>query len=342
MTKVTKAVRSAHRLYRDRKVRQAEEVISDAIHLAAKETLNHVHGIDAESVTHLVHYTRLEVLFSILKPSATPSSKPKGLRLYDTVHSNDPEEGMFLLNNWPPNPLWGWEIDRNEDPYSDQAQWISASSPAYILSFVKYDGTEQMNDRLAFWKEYGNGCRGCSLSIPLDQFPRNNLQLTPYQVKYGSGSVKELFKILETVLLSPLAQMNRTPGLESFIRQSTRAALHPFRYLYKDDAYADEKECRIIFTNPSFSLPADEIVFEPMPSASGTIRVRHYSSNHVLDTKALFHSESRILLGPLVSHAANVHIAIEKFLNRFCAQESHDKTIGKPSVGPSRIRYRET
>ena len=342
MTKVTEAVQSAHRLYHDHKVRQAEAVISDAIDLAAKEIRRRVHGIDAESVTHLVHYTSLEVLFSILKSSATPGSKPKGLRLYDTVHSNDPEEGMFLLKNWPANPLWGWEIDRNEDPYSDEAQRISASSPAYTLSFVKCDGKGQMNDHLAFWKEYGNGCRGCSLSIPLEQFPRNNLPLTPYQVKYGSDSVENLFKTLKTDLLSPLAEMNQTPELENFIQQSTSAALHPFRYLYKDDAYADEEECRLIYSNPSFSLTDDEIVFKPMPSASGTIRVRHYSSKHVLGTRALFHSESRILLGPLVSHAHNVQIAIEKFLNRFCAQESHDQTIGKPSVGHSRIRYRET
>ena len=136
-------------------------------------------------MTHLVHYTCLDVVFSILQaPVADDDTRP-GLRLYDTVHANDPEEGIVLTKHWPRNSLWGWHIEPSVvDPLSDTGLRISAGSPAYTLSFVQSSVGKPMYDHLPFWKEYGSRCRGCSLAIPLAILSSGQSSLAPYRVKY--------------------------------------------------------------------------------------------------------------------------------------------------------------
>ena len=81
-----------------------------------REALYDRHGVPAD-VSHLVHYTTLGTLTSMLGVVATADEKyrlatrvPEGLaeqrggsvgylRLYDTFSSNDPNEGRFFVNS---------------------------------------------------------------------------------------------------------------------------------------------------------------------------------------------------------------------------------------------------
>ena len=161
---------------------------------AVRDALSSLHAVDLKEVAHLVHYTSLDVLFSILRSTdGTKPDDPPGLRLYDTVHANDPEEGSFLPRHWPGNPFWGWNMPDLDDPLSDHGQLAAAKSPAYVLSFVQSTFQEPVKDHLAFWKEYGNGGRGCSIAIPAQ--PLLDLPgLVPYRVKYDENGILELFE----------------------------------------------------------------------------------------------------------------------------------------------------
>ena len=179
---IAPAAWDARALYRDQRRRDALNTMHHAFAITVRDTLNALHAVDAHTVSHLVHYTSLDVLFSILQPSTAVADTRSGLRLYDTVHANDPEEGTLLPKHWPVNPVWGWNIDRTEDPLSDAGLRNSAASPAYTLSFVQSSIQKPMYDHLPFWKEYGSRCRGCSLAIPLAMLSNGVSSLVPYLV----------------------------------------------------------------------------------------------------------------------------------------------------------------
>ena len=326
-------------------------MISRALTCTTRETLDELHAVDTDEVTHFVHYTCLDVLFSILEPCGSKKGKNAGLRPYDTLHSNDPEEGMFVPKHWPRNPHWGWDIARDTDPTSDEAEKLSALSPAYTLSFVRSRSTKPMNDKLPLWKEYGNGCKGCSLSIPVTQFAQHEPYMTPYRVLYGPKRVKALFDNLDVKLLCPIMEITEDPIFNSEFRDEIgrmlRDALQPFRYLYKDKTYAHEDECRIVFTQNANSPEACEVVYESRLGMNGTTKLRHYPPKRVVGLRVLFHSDTQIRLGPLVPYKHNVTAVIEKLLRRYCeyamdGDTSADPTpLHPPTVERSEIHYRE-
>lgn len=349
MNPIVDAIREVGKLYRTRLIRDAEDTISRALGCIVKATLDELHGIDDPDVTHLVHYTRLDVLFSLVDPSSSANGQKAGLRAYDTVHSNDPEEGMFLIRQWPPNTHWGWDIARIDDPTSEHGERIAASSPAYILSFVQSRITEPMNDKLTFWKEYGNGCKGCSLSIPVKQVVRQGRDMTPYRVVYGREKVEELFSYLDEQLLVPITAITEnddfTQDFRNAIGRTLRNTLQPFRYLYKDKTYAHEEECRIVITPHGVSPFRDDLIYEPKAGMNGATRLRHYPRQMLVNPAVLFHSDAEIRLGPLVPYKQNVLVVIEKLLRRYCDYAFEGDVTATPRHPPnvvhSEIHYRE-
>ena len=346
---VATAAREARQLYRERRRRSAQDLLSEAFSNAVQDALHSFHAVDLKHASHLVHYTGLDVLFSILRPTdPTGQSVPSGLRLYDTVHANDPEEGSFLPKHWPRNPLWAWNMPDLEDPLSDRGQRASARSPAYVLSFFQSSLQQPVNDHLGFWKEYGREGRGCSIAIPVE--PLLNLSgLSPYRLRYDDDGISELFHHLEENLLEPAVGFIKDPEIADDFRQAIERILldsmQAFRFLYKARTYAHECECRVVLCNPTDpETPQIDLVYEPQPAASGGTKLRHFPRNHVVPTDVLFHSDTEILLGPLIPQAHNVTIVLEKMLRQ------HSDSLGKdengnprhpPAVGKSSIRYRK-
>ena len=349
MSDVATAARLARELYREKRSRPARDLLWEAFSAAVRDALRSLHAVDPKEVSHLVHYTNLDVLFSILRSTdRTEQDVSPGLRLYDTVHANDPEEGSFLPRHWPGNPFWGWNMPDLEDTLSDCGERASATSPAYVLSFVQSTLHEPVNDHLAFWKEYGNEGRGCSIAIPAR--PLLDLSgLAPYRVKYDDDGIPELFEHLKETLLKPATEFINDPRMAVDFRQSIERILldcmQPFRFLYKARTYSHEQECRAVLCNPTDPETQQlDLIYEARTAAGGGTKLRHFPRDRVIPTDVLFDSDTEILLGPIVPQAYNVIIVLEKMLRRFSQWLGPDENGNPrhpPAVGKSTIRYRK-
>ena len=154
-------------------------------------------------VSHLVHYTTLGALTSMLGVVEAAHGKyrlatlvAKGvakkhggsvgyLRLYDTFSSNDPNEGAFFVNSADAKDSFRrrykavWSLFENR-----------SASPAYqtSLTYVR-DATEA--DNLVFWRTYGKDGTGCALAFPMTCFDeQDNL----FRIRYGEGEVATCVK----------------------------------------------------------------------------------------------------------------------------------------------------
>lgn len=349
LSDVATAARLARELYLDKRRRLARKLLCEAFSDAVRDALDSLHAVDPKEISHLVHYTSLDVLFSILRSTDRTEHDPTpGLRLYDTVHANDPEEGSFLPRHWPANPFWGWNLSDLDDPLSDRGQLAAARSPAYVLSFVQSTFQEPVNDHLAFWKEYGNEGRGCSIAIPTQ--PLLDLSgLVPYRVKYDENGIPGLFQHLKETLLRPAAEFINDPHVAVDFRLSIERILldsmQPFRFLYKAQTYSHERECRVVLSNPTDPETQQiDLVNDANPAIGGGTKLRHFPRDRVIPTDVLFDSDTEILLGPLVPVAFNVIVVLEKMLRRLSLRLGPDENGNPrhpPAVGKSSIRYRK-
>lgn len=146
-------------------------------------TIKKRHEMSANQ-SNLVHYTNVDTLIKILE-----CGQSGYLRLYDSAHFNDPDEGRYLTR-----------ITREDN---DASRWLSTSveGHAYIASFVvdKQESNNSTNDDLVFWRTYGNDGHGCSIEIPAMQFVRKELLLL--QVFYGRCDAMRTLKELENPVL---------------------------------------------------------------------------------------------------------------------------------------------
>ena len=199
-----------------RKLRSAEAAICEGIERVISEIAKELHRPESSSISHLVHYTGTDVVFHMLDDS----DEEGGLRLYDTVHGNDPEEGTFLLRHWPDRANegpWMWQGSANGDSGGDgrlelkeQVEQGLYPGHAYVLSFVPSASDERNNDRIVFWREYGRHGAGCSLSIPKDKlFSAEKCTLVPYRVLYGGDRVETLAERLNECLFEPIVKRIR-------------------------------------------------------------------------------------------------------------------------------------
>ena len=165
-------------LARRGRIRSGETPVREGIQVVVGEVARDLHGSAKRSVSHLVHYTGMDVLFSMLHGESSlggvvvsdveagegeepPVGEPGedegrvagegteegGLRLYDTVHANDPEEGRFLLLNWPETKgerPWMWEERGSrveemdfETGLKEQVEQGLYPGHAYVVSFIR-------------------------------------------------------------------------------------------------------------------------------------------------------------------------------------------------------------
>lgn len=149
----------------------------------------------------VVHYTSVDTVIKMFRDYS--DKKASYLRLYDTFHFNDPDEGKYLKLE---------KSAARQGPEGDMADLRKTTSPcAYATSFVVPRDTERIEDvrdNLVFWRTYGREGIGCSLAIKI---PPHRL----CQVKYGpaetSAAVDAIASIKRKVMdaLSPVMDLDK-------------------------------------------------------------------------------------------------------------------------------------
>ena len=278
----------------------------------------------------VIHYTSFATLVSILH--AFKSDENSSLRLYDSVHLNDPDEGKYLSRNLSLPKKYDWlrEYDLLEEKEGILEE--KEGTHAYITSFIIPNSKKDMSNNLVFWRTYGDEGKGCSLSLPV---PRSRLQ----KVLYGAKEVKRTVKVLSPALqaLYPLVKACKErlrKDVSEKLAEIFWKALERFRYLYKSEAYEYEDECRFVIAESDIP-DKNKICFEYQDRSSSPVRIRHYYEPEELGIKKLLVTDSLITLGPCVRpHPDNVRYYLETLLRR--------ATLEGPEVRISKIPYRES
>ena len=246
---------------------------------------------------YLIHYTSLETLFSMLD-----RKEPDYLRLYDTIHSNDPTEGIFFRD----------QIEQiSSSLYSNLPPFILNHYPgyAYIASFVRAKH-ESARDKLIYWLAYGRNGHGCSIAIPYEHF---SPKLPMLPVQYGKAAAAKTGKKVVSLFNSfePTVQNYFTPNSPTGEHPSPLAVLSAIPYFHKPRSYSAENECRLFFS------PLDQMCdpkYEPRYSTTDGPIVRHYVEHKPLRLEGIFFTDTIITLGPSIRHPENVQRSIYALL----------------------------
>ena len=264
---------------------------------------------------YLIHYTSLDALFSMLD-----RKDPGYLRLYDTIHSNDPTEGVFFRNQTKQfsKPL-----------YSNLPQFIHNHYPgyAYIASFVRAN-KKSARDKLKYWLAYGRNGHGCSIAIPYANF---SPELPMLYVQYGKSAVKKTAKKLVSLFNSfePSVQSYFAPNSPVGEIPSPLAVLSAIPYFHKPRSYSAETECRLFFSPLD---PMCDPKYQLRYSPDGSPIVRHYVDHDDFHPRKVFFTDTVITLGPSIPQPENVQRSIYALLR-------HHELRG-PDVACSKIPYR--
>ena len=269
----------------------------------------------SEDTFNLVHYTSIDNLIKILKQGY--------LRLWDSAHFNDPDEGRYLTRttqwkgiDWLPMPVRGH---------------------AYIASFIFDEGNRaDIKDNLIFWRTYGKDGHGCSLEMPGGQFTREEFTDFPLsRVLYGNNDAQKTMNKLMDIdnefisdirkIFDPVRKFVDIEFIDDIIADN----FEPTRYLYKSQAYDYENECRLVLTdNIMGNLPK----FHYISSDSGHEDVRQYYEHQMLSIKNILVSGTTITLGPSVKNQER----ITAYLNHLLGEAGLPRDI----IRKSEVSYR--
>ena len=243
--------------------------------------------------------------------------KRKSLRLYDSAHLNDPDEGNFLIRSLDP-----------EGKYN----WISEGSiaHAYVTSFIIPKKDKDMRDNLVFWRAYGSEGEGCSLTVHV---PPQHLRRVVYDPVEVQDTVQKLLPTLQTIEPIVAVKQPFEHQIKRELSDAFRESLGQVQYLYKSQAYEYEEECRFVITRSEVS--ENQIYFD-YRHQDGSAHLRHYCEHEDLDLERMAVSGSAITLGPRVFRSDDVRRSLEVLRSRAGLEN-------RLQVRPSRIPfYRKT
>ena len=297
-------------------------------------TLNHqdAEGSVIDRRVELVHYTTIESLVSILggidslndhirtnrdNPNDTRTSDRRdtsSIRLYETEHFNDPEEGEYLIRSLGLYEKYEW-LERHNAP------------SAYVASFVHADDGEQASDDLVYWRTYGNDGAGCSITVSV---PRKRIHKVLYGTD-GASRVGDVIYFLLDKFGHIISEYKLRSGIRRELSTSVWEMLQYFLYLHKSNDYSFERECRLVELGDDISF--GDLLFECDWRTVGTLRIRHYIEREELAARNILVSGTCVTLGPNVTQRGSVTLLIEALL----------RTSGLPTqVKFSEISYRES
>ena len=273
----------------------------------------------------VVHYTSVDTVIKMFRDYI--ETERSYLRLYDTFHLNDPEEGKYLINRLDPTKR------------AELRALINTDAPcAYVSSFIIPDDSQQSKgvgarDNLVFWRTYGSEGMGCSIMV---KAPAARL----YKVKYGIDDVRRVADAIEgiragiTEAIKPIMDVASDENKEVLMKalsSTLSAELEDILYLYKSTAYAYENEARIIRTKGSIKAADDEICFD---DNSGAQKIRHYYNDESLSVPNLLTTGSVITLGPCVPDKENIAYYLEHLKEK-------SGLVG-PKICQSKVSYRSS
>lgn len=259
-------------------------------------------------IVKAVHYTSLETVHALL----TEPSK-QYLRLYDSVHLTDPQEGRYVFNG-----------------SGQKSGWLeSPVSHAYIISFFPWEYVDRTHDHLSHWRDrthdhlshwraYGDNGRGCSMVISV---PKKELYAVNYREdKRDDAEIKlsQFVTVSDKVWNGIIDKKKGSPSRYEDMLEIFATALKS-RFLHKHPSYKHERERRALVAAPKQRIETE-------------IRGRHichYVERPEFKMDRLLTSDCRITVGPAVDHQQDV-------------AESFRRILGKtgPRVGVSEIPYR--
>ena len=109
-------------------------------------------------------------------------------------------------------------------------------------------------------------------------------------------------------------------------------SLERIRYLYKNEAYEYENECRFVVAESNI-LDKDKICFEYQDRNNSPARIRHYYEHEELGIKKLLVTGSSITLGPCVPYPYNMGYYLERLMQQV--------DLYGPKIKTSKIPYRK-
>lgn len=267
-----------------------------------------------DQYVYVIHYTGISNLVSMLR-GALENKKKSSLRLYDSVHFNDPDEGNYFDRSL--------SLSKGHNLLK-----VDKALHAYITSFVLPHPRKDMSDNLVFWRMYGREGTGCSLRL---RVPRKRLQ----KVLYGVNKVKRTDELLQHSLDTLYPIVNGLGPTMTQVREALLTTItghiESIRYLFKSDAYDYERECRMVV--PETKAIRDAICFEYEDQSDSIGLIRHYYEDEDLEVRSILATGSAITLGPRVAYPDNVHYYLQSLLRKL--------GLGGQEFRTSRIPYQK-
>lgn len=259
----------------------------------------------------VAHYTDSAALESML--TFEPGVKKNLMWLFNVAYVNDPTEGQRLIrvaeeSLGRANPL------KEFFPEKKTGELIELQGKDFLIFVGSFS---RISDRLDLWRAYGRDGAGFSIATPLSAFPResdqplmggtwadreNALAGSPlYGVCYEEKEAIETLKRLSGPLDKILAQTKR-PELEKAkdaIDRIVVTLVNELLYLYKDVAFENEQEVRMI-------------VAKRFDDRSLRRQRRAAYERVYVETTGLFFEPtgSKIVIGPKVENRREVKISI--------------------------------
>ena len=305
----------------------ASAYVNTVMGIKLREALNHLiddlinkhHKVEPteSDKIYVIHYTSAKNLLSMLQFRSF-DSEPSSLRLYDSVSSNDPDEGKYLVRNLVnPTNTYSW-LTKNE------------VSHAYITSFIIPDPKKDMSDNLVFWRAYGQEGEGCSLLLHV---PHSQLR----KVCYGD-EIEETITVLKSVLehVDSLVNVCKHESIREIISKHLSnliwESMEKIRYLYKSEAYRYENECRCVVVESDIE-DKSSICFEYSNQNNSPTDIRHYFEIKELKLDKLLITGSSITIGPCANQPYNLGYYLGIILKEL--------NLSGPKIRCSQIPYRK-
>ena len=228
--------------------------------------------------------------------------------------------------------IWQGELKKSMD--MDGLEGRKTFTPTLLhLSSLTMRGDQELRDEddLRYWRSYGNEGKGCSIRFPVRDIPFR-------RVLYGQEKVTRALDTLDLTsiwnVLEPLTtDRNERVGsaARDILSERIRRNITRILYLYKDDAYKYEQECRMV--KAALEVAEGDIRFEPLDEVASPHTIRHYYQDSALRIDNILVTRSLITIGPLVPRPHNVMYYINTLLER--------AGLSGPKLKVSRIPYQE-
>lgn len=268
----------------------------------------HLVGGGNDGKALVVHYTSVDTVIKMFRDYI--EKERSYLRLYDTFHLNDLDEGKYLISRLDP-------IN-----HAELKALIDTDAPcAYVASFIIPENSEQTNaadvrDNLVFWRTYGREGAGCSImtSVPAARLLKVRYGVVEEDALLIADKIEEVLTSRKSIIMEAIKPIMGLSfdSVKRVLKRALNLALseevESIFYLYKSRYYDYEKEARIIKTVPSIKAAGDEIFFE---DNSGAEKIRHYYNDAGLAVDKLLITGSVITLGPSIPHKENMAYYLE-------------------------------